>query len=461
MKGSDFLDKMEFIDDELIQNAELSGKSQKSKRFFQKWMAAAACICILIIGGATVNASSNGKLAQTIKQWFTGKELTDNIVMHKEEVYAKQTVFCNDNIAAFADELGIVIYDYNKEKVLGSINLQKIQCNNINAENIKTKFLSEDKKKLWIYNEKKGKPEGILYEFDLSNIEVSNKDEAKEILPVLGLNLDDKKTLSKLKQLKNNSSSYFVDSFSEIPIVKEKFNDGNWSYSEFAYVFKNKDNQDTACIMVVSDIKNKDKNTEICMYNMASGKYYTIPFNISVNEVKSKKLPYFKYNGSDEIMKAVCDYLCARDKSSNGVNHYGNAVYIPYPVILKVREKNNTIEVYGNFYSGYYELYGNQLNEMGGGEKPGVITFQRNKDNSLSFKEIKTAGDGDRYSKDIKKFSSWIPGLYHKFMDYDYISKQLKDIRIKMVRNYEETNNLGIEYIKDYGWDPVRIETKN
>jgi len=456
MNGKNFLDKMEFIDDELIETASRVQKSKKAKISWHKLTVVAACLCALFIGGVAVNAATNGKLVGTLKQWFTGKTLTNNIVIHQEQVYAKQIVFCNEKIIAFADELGVVVYDYEEEAVLGAINLQEIQCNHINAETIKTQFLSEDGEKLWIYNEKDGEPDGRIYEFDLSNIQNSNTDEVPVISPINSLNLSLKENLSKLKDLKDNSYSKYVYAFSEVPLVQEKLNGGDYSYSEFAYVFKNENGQNIACMMVISDLKEQNQTTELCFYNLETNKYEMKPLNIQADKSQSKQLPDFEYTGSDEIMKAVCDCLCSSEKSS-GRNAYQNAVYIPYPVILKVNEKDNKVKVYGNFYSGHYELYGNQLNDVGGGESPAVITFQREADKSLTFIEMKTAGDGTYYGKDIKEFCKGIQGLYEEFMDHDSIRQRANEIRIQMISEYEKANHLGIEYIKDYGWDPIKI----
>lgn len=456
MNGKDFLEKMEFIDDELIETASRAQKNKKAKISWHKLTVVAACLCALFIGGVAVNAATNGKLVGTIKQWFTGKTLTNDIVTHQEQVYAKQIVFCNEKIVVFADELGAVVYDYEKEAVLGAINLQEIQCNHINAATIKTQFLSADGEKLWIYNEKDGEPDGRIYEFDLSNIQNPNTDEVPVISPINSLNLSLKENLSKLKDLKDNSYSKYIYAFSEVPLVQKKLNGGDYSYSEFAYVFKNGNGQNIACMMVISGLKEQNQTTELCFYNLGTNKYEMKPLNIQADKSQSKQLPDFEYTGSDEIMKAVCDCLCNLKKNS-GRNAYQNAVYIPYPVILKVNEKDNKVKVYGNFYSGHYELYGNQLNHVGGGESPAVITFQREADGSLAFVEIKEAGDGAYYAKDIKEFCKGIQGLYEEFMDHDSIRQRANEIRIQMISEYEKANHLGIEYIKDYGWDPIKI----
>ncbi|HAZ37595.1 MAG TPA: hypothetical protein DEF85_02975 [Clostridiaceae bacterium] len=457
MKGKDFLDKMEFIDDKLIENASKAEKSKRAKKSWNRWAVVAACLCVLFVGCTTVNAATDGKFVETIKQWFTGKTLTNDIVTHKEEVYAKKIVFCNEKIVVFADELGAVVYDYKEEAVLGAINLQEIQCNYINAETIKTQFLSEDGEKLWIYNEKNGEPDGEIYEFDLSNIQTPPKDEVPVISPINILNLSLKENLSKLKDLKDNSYSKYVDAFSKVPLVKEKLNDGDHSYSKFAYVFKNENGQNIVCMMVISGLSEQNQTTELCFYNLETNKYEMKPLNIQADKSELKQLPDFEYTGSDEIMKAVCDYLCDCEKNCSRYTHQNNAVYIPYPIILKVDEKDNKVNVYGNFYSGYYELYGNQLNNMGGGESPAIITFQREADGSLRFVEIKKAGEGDNYAKDIKEFCKGIHGLYEEFMNHESIYKKRSEVRIQMISEYEKANHLGIEYIKDYGWDPIKI----
>jgi hypothetical protein len=451
MKGKDFLDKMEFINDELIETAFRVRKSEKAKTFRRKWAIAAACLCALFIGCATVNAATNGMIVKKIKQWFTGEILTNNIVVHQEDIYAKQILFCNEKIIVFGDELGAVVYNYKQDIVLGAINLQEIQCNFINTQIIKTQFLSENREKLWIYNEKNSKAHGKAYEFNLSKLKTLRTNDIPLISPVNRLDLSVKENISKLEDIKNVHYSKYVDVFSNIPLIHEKLKDKYCSYSELAYVFKNEYDQEIACLMFTSTAEKQNQTTEICFYNLKTGKYEMKPLKIQANKSEFKQLPVFKCTGSDKIVKAVCDYLYSRETK------YPDALFIPYPVILKVIEKDNKVKIYGNFYSGHYKLYGNQLNEKSGGESPAVITFQREVNGNLSFIEINTAGDGSYYSKDIKKFCKGISGLYNKFMNHEALSKERNEIRIQMISEYEKTNHLGIKYIKDYGWDPIKI----
>ena len=67
---------------------------------------------------------------------------------------------------------------------------------------------------------------------------------------------------------------------------------------------------------------------------------------------------------------------------------------------------------------------------------------------------IDAAEDGERYEESIKKMTEGFPGLYEMYFAGDSIDEK---VRKEAINDYVLSNGLGIDYYKDYGWDPVPL----
>ena len=82
------------------------------------------------------------------------------------------------------------------------------------------------------------------------------------------------------------------------------------------------------------------------------------------------------------------------------------------------------------------------------------------RDASLGFGKVThkiasiDAEDGERYEESIKKMTEGFPGLYEMYFAGDSIDEK---VRKEAINDYVLSNGLGIDYYKDYGWDPVAL----
>ena len=69
--------------------------------------------------------------------------------------------------------------------------------------------------------------------------------------------------------------------------------------------------------------------------------------------------------------------------------------------------------------------------------------------------DVVTAPDGADYLEGIKDFTEGFEGVYESFLGM--MPQRLQESRLAFMRMYEEQNHLGIEYIRDYGWEPIPL----
>jgi hypothetical protein len=166
-------------------------------------------------------------------------------------------------------------------------------------------------------------------------------------------------------------------------------------------------------------------------------------------------LPEFAYQGDDEIMKLVCDYMIKNRNEYEYLENGGIYIYVPEPVIVKTVRTGNDLFIFGNFWWETYYRNGNTLMSDSGSEMPARLHFVSYGNGSYIFKDKEVAGDGSYYGTSIREFCEGYQVDPQKLMD---TAEAHKKIRIKMLRDYVKQNHLDIQYYKDYGWDPVALD---
>ena len=80
------------------------------------------------------------------------------------------------------------------------------------------------------------------------------------------------------------------------------------------------------------------------------------------------------------------------------------------------------------------------------------------KDGAWKVTSMETAGDGEDYAADIRKFCNGDSELEDAFFTAaDGGSDVVKQARLSTLRAYVEQNGLVITAYQDPGWDPVEI----
>ncbi len=166
-------------------------------------------------------------------------------------------------------------------------------------------------------------------------------------------------------------------------------------------------------------------------------------------------LPAYVYPGDDPIEAAVT--ACMVEKGKDYLLEDG-AVTIPAPVILKTVFQDDTHTlVYGNFWVLNYVAKDHVLECISGGEYPGIMTLEK-KDDRWEAVALETAGDGDDYAKDIRRFADGDAELEAAFFHtQDVFEEPLKGVRTRFIQDYVKANGLDITAYQDYGWDAIPL----
>ena len=166
-------------------------------------------------------------------------------------------------------------------------------------------------------------------------------------------------------------------------------------------------------------------------------------------------LPAYAYPGDDPIEAAVT--ACIVEKGKDYLLEDG-AVTIPAPVILKTVFQDDTHTlVYGNFWVMNYTAKDHVLACISGGEYPGIMTLEK-KGEGWEAISLETAGEGDDYTKDIRRFADGDAELEEAFFHTQNVFEEpLKSIRTRFIRDYVNANGLDITAYQDYGWDAISL----
>ena len=163
------------------------------------------------------------------------------------------------------------------------------------------------------------------------------------------------------------------------------------------------------------------------------------------------RLPEYKYNGDDPAIGAICEYLAGEYSRENYAA--GRNVAIPAPTIYRQEKVSGELLVFGYFWTDTYCKNGNTLISVSGGALPGCFHLVKDGD-TYKIASIDAAEDGERYEESIKKMTEGFPGLYEMYFAGDSIDEK---VRKEAINDYVLSNGLGIDYYKDYGWDPVAL----
>lgn len=426
-------------------NAPVSFK--RSNAWLKRIVASAAVIALVFTAGLGVNAATGGVLMRFFAgEDVTPKEVGDEIVARISttslagvEVYAPFIVELTDSRLIFGTNRGLVIYDLNKEAVITTLDLQAIDCNHFNAETKETHLLVNGDS-LTVYNIENGVPAGNYYTFDLN---AGAEGTITTYIPGEGSS-----TLNKFEERYDaNLSSSFVDTFDVFDGADplEESYVSNASYSKLSYV----NDKGTSFLYVDSnnrfyiytrDKAGNDSSTEIMLGDLALPGTYD--------------LPIYAYMGDDLVYMAVTDYLVmvGEEKYANSETGY---VTIPVPRIVSVKETEDETLVFGGFMVYSYTKVGNTLELVSGGSMPGMMRLIKDGDyyEVTGFEE---AEDGRGYVESVERMCADYPGVAEDLMHRVSLGGD-EDIKESIKEYLEQSGVTGIEYYKDYGWDPIKI----
>ncbi|MBR2540701.1 MAG: hypothetical protein IKE85_07800 [Mogibacterium sp.] len=158
----------------------------------------------------------------------------------------------------------------------------------------------------------------------------------------------------------------------------------------------------------------------------------------------------YGYTGSDPIEAAVYEYV--GDELSEG---YSEGQYsVPEVNIIATDTSNDQdILVWGDFWIFNYDLEGDTLMTVSGGNHPGLIHLKKDGD-EYEVVKMDTVADGENFMSSAEEIFG---EHYDAFMVANTDDAGKEAIRLESLANFVKANNLPATKYQDYGWDPVDL----
>ena len=398
---------------------------------------------------------------------FTGDPASNN---RENEVYAPAIYYLDESMLVFGNGYGLVIYDRVNNKVEGLIDLQAICSSYYNCDTVKTHITVKDGK-LTVYNTKGdytdyGMPDeesgrdttetawGYYHIYDLSDLPGST-----EFIECSESGEFETTDCDMYRDGKAFEEEHYIDAWDNVaylqtPEIDDAVGSNGGSYSENAYVYTDSEGKEQRCVLLY--MSDKDDAYTLVEENVktrkaAEGKLQTGITSSIRKEVRDLcSLPEYEYAGDDPVMKAICEDISESEEAGEG------EVLIPEPNIYGKAEKGDELLVFGDFFRDSYVKRGNTLVCVSGGSYPGCYHLKRSEsgDGSYVVSSIDIAEDGDGYTESINRFTEGYPEIRSRFMASAGFDEA---VRKDCIKAYAKESGAGIEYYKDYGWDPIKL----
>ncbi len=158
----------------------------------------------------------------------------------------------------------------------------------------------------------------------------------------------------------------------------------------------------------------------------------------------------YGYGGSDPVEAAAYQYM-VEEISKN----YDEAD-VSIPIVTIVAEDltdENDVVVYGDFGIDNYNIEGDTLKCVSGGNYPGVMHMKKDGEGYVVTRmdQVADGGDFDQSAKEL--FGDYYDDFMNVYSDND----ARDELRKIIVTDYVHFNGLSVTQFQDEGWDPVEL----
>ena len=149
-------------------------------------------------------------------------------------------------------------------------------------------------------------------------------------------------------------------------------------------------------------------------------------------------------------LTAVDDYLV----NEIGKQYSQAEVCIPYAYVVSVDQSNpDDILVWGDFWVFNYDILGDTLKTVSGGNHPGLMHI-RKVDNGFEVTAFDAVADGaDNLSSAQRIFGD----KFDSFQEINGNAEKREDLRRHFTADYMKAHNLSAKKLQDYGWPVVEL----
>lgn len=402
-------------------------------------------ICLVSCQTATSNSQTEETSTSETKQVQTktkGEDISAWLKYRADHpnIYLQDIYYCSKDKMIIADSVGVLVYDRQEKQMKYAIDLREIGCQSFDSDCIKTKIkVSEDGETLIVYNQKGTAIDSKIYQYGL---ESEQSDSKPTVLKVSKKLKEKDDTFQNIKKENKNRWKEQFDQFCDEKQMKEfnkKQEDGEAFTSEHAFVWKDADGKNNTSFFAKQDgafylYTRQGKDREIVSEKISWDATQTL----------NTKLPDVEYQGKDQREKAVYEYL--KDKGDRSCSE--DTIHVPFLDIYKIVEKEDTVKVYGSFWTEGYYRYGNILKNGCAGCEPGVIHLKK-ENRKYSVTKMEVAKDGTEFAPSIRKICKDEPSIAEKMIKEEFPDEMKK----KNLVEYVNRNHLDIDYYQDDGWD--------
>ena len=135
--------------------------------------------------------------------------------------------------------------------------------------------------------------------------------------------------------------------------------------------------------------------------------------------------------------------------------NYAEAEYcITSPFIVSTDNGNKyDVLVWGDFWVFNYDLSGDTLKTVSGGNHPGLMHLKRT-DSGYEVTSFEEVEDGTVNLESSKRIFG---DNYEAFCEINSNQEKREDIRLHFVADYVKKHNLPVKMLQDYGWPAVAL----
>lgn len=166
-----------------------------------------------------------------------------------------------------------------------------------------------------------------------------------------------------------------------------------------------------------------------------------------------------KSTDADADADATVIEQVAADYIATEFGQYYDKADASIPTVYIIRAEvadNGDVTAYGDFWLENYNIKGDTLEFVSGGNEPGVMHMKKVGD-SYKVTKFDQVEDGSNYTDSAKKLFG---EYYDAFAKYTSDDKAKAATRGQQIANYVKEHDLKVTQYKDFGWDPVALPTK-
>jgi hypothetical protein len=148
---------------------------------------------------------------------------------------------------------------------------------------------------------------------------------------------------------------------------------------------------------------------------------------------------------------AVTNYL----ENVIGKNYAEAEHCIPCPIIISTNDANkDDVLVLGDFWVFNYNISGDTLKTISGGDHPGLMHLKKNDSGFFEVTAFEAVEDGAGNLESAKKIFG---DQFDAFWEINSNSEKREGLRLQFVADYVKKHDLTVKYLQDFGWPAVAL----